>query len=40
MEVIYKEQKVLGYNSTKFKIAQLKFGINRLWNLGNITRET
>ena len=29
MKVMYKEKKVLEYNSMKFKIAQLKFGINR-----------
>jgi hypothetical protein len=27
--VVYKEKRVLEYNSMKFKIAQLKFGINR-----------
>jgi hypothetical protein len=29
MEVIYEERKVLEYNSTKFKITQLKIDINR-----------
>jgi hypothetical protein len=37
MEVIHEERKVVVYNSMKFEIAQLNFGINRRWNLENIT---
>jgi hypothetical protein len=37
MEVMYEERKVLIYDLMKFEIAQVKFDINRWWNLRNIT---